>query len=195
MICTEEPGKLYAVREASPLILGVGIDGNYFASDVTALVNHTRNVIYLEDGEFAELAADSVTVFDCLGKTVEKRISRILWDVQAAEKGGYAHLCLRRLWSSRARSGRRLRRGSRRRNRFDELRLSAEELRVFADRHNGLRSAYYAGCAGNTPWSGYAGSRGGGARQRASLQRPLIDGSTLVIVISRPGKRRIRSPR
>ena len=84
VICTEEPGKIYAVREASPLILGVGVGENFFASDVTALVNYTRNVIYLEDGEFAELTEESVRIFDVLGKTIDKKVTRILWDVQAA---------------------------------------------------------------------------------------------------------------
>ena len=97
VICTLEPGKLYAVREASPLILGIGADENYFASDVTALVNHTRNVIYLEDGEYAELSGNDVKVFDVLGKTVEKKITRISWDVQAAEKGGYDHFMLKEI--------------------------------------------------------------------------------------------------
>ena len=89
VICSEEPGKIYAVREASPLIIGVGAGENYFASDVTALVNYTRSVIYLEDGEFAELSEGSIRIFDCTGQELRKKVSRILWDVQAAEKGGY----------------------------------------------------------------------------------------------------------
>ena len=86
VICTEEPEKIYAVREASPLIIGVGIDENFFASDVTALVNHTRNVIYLEDGEFAELAGDSVRIFDCLGMSqrVTIRLTGELYSMVAA---------------------------------------------------------------------------------------------------------------
>ena len=56
-------------------ILGVGVGENYFASDVTALVGHTRNVIYLEDGEFASLTPDGITVYDCTGKPVEKQDS------------------------------------------------------------------------------------------------------------------------
>ena len=89
VICSEEDGKIYAVREGCPLILGVGIGENFFASDVTALVNHTRNVIYLEDGEFAELSGETIKVFDCTGQEIRKKVARILWDVQAAEKGGY----------------------------------------------------------------------------------------------------------
>ena len=85
------------VREASPLILGVGIGENYFASDVTALVSYTRNAVYLEDGEFAELTPDSITVFDCAGHVIHKAISRITWDIQAAEKGGYDHFMLKEI--------------------------------------------------------------------------------------------------
>lgn len=73
VICSEEPGKIYAVREASPLILGIGLGENYFASDVTALVNHTRNVIYLEDGEFAELSEDAIRIFDCTGQVISRK--------------------------------------------------------------------------------------------------------------------------
>ena len=97
VICSEEPGKIYAVREASPLILGIGLGENYFASDVTALVNHTRNVIYLEDGEFAELSEDAIRIFDCTGQVISRKATRILWDVQAAEKGGYEHFMLKEI--------------------------------------------------------------------------------------------------
>ena len=94
IVCTDTPDALYVVREASPLILGVGVGENYFASDVTALVSHTKNVMYLEDGEFAKLTPDSITVYDCAGREVKKPISRVTWSVEAAEKGGYEHFML-----------------------------------------------------------------------------------------------------
>ena len=97
IICADEPDTMIAVREASPLILGAGIGENYFASDVTALVSYTRNAIYLEDGEFAKLTPDEISVFDCTGHPIEKKISRITWDIQAAEKGGYAHFMLKEI--------------------------------------------------------------------------------------------------
>ena len=68
VICTDAPGKIFAVRESSPLIVGVG--ENFFASDVTALVSHTRNAIYMDDGEYAELSKDSIKIFDCTGQSV-----------------------------------------------------------------------------------------------------------------------------
>ena len=85
VICADDPDKLYVAREASPLILGVGVGENFFASDVTALVSYTRNAIYLEDGEFAEISPEEVKVFDCTLQPVNKKISRIVWDSLAQE--------------------------------------------------------------------------------------------------------------
>ena len=89
ILCADAPDTLYAVRESSPLILGIGVGENYFASDVTALVAHTKNVIYLEDGEIARLSPKSIEVFDCTGQRLQKPINRVTWSVEAAEKGGY----------------------------------------------------------------------------------------------------------
>ena len=94
ILCAEEGGRLIATRHAAPLIVGVGIGENYFASDVTALVAYTKNVIYLEDGEIADITPDRITVYDSIGKNLEKSITRIAWDIAAAEKGGYDHFML-----------------------------------------------------------------------------------------------------
>jgi glucosamine--fructose-6-phosphate aminotransferase (isomerizing) len=191
VICSEEPGKLYAAREASPLILGVGVDENYFASDVTALVNYTRNVIYLEDGEFAELSENSVKVFDCLGNPVEKKVSRILWDVQAAEKGGYEHFMLKEIMeqpgavkatiSPRIKDGKIV---------FEELKLTAKDLlRIRKIVITACGSAYYAGCAAR-----YALERISHIPVEVELASelrysdPMIDSHTLLIVISQSGE-------
>jgi len=191
VICADEPDKLYAVREASPLILGIGVDENYFASDVTALVNFTRNAIYLEDGEFAELSPESVKVFDCLGKPVEKKIHRILWDVQAAEKGGYEHFMLKEIMeqpgavkaaiSPRIKNGKLM---------FDELSITADELKQFRKIViTACGSAYYAGCAGKYAIEKLC--RIPVEVELASELRysdPLIDKHTLLIVISQSGE-------
>ena len=84
ILCADCPGSIFAVREASPLILGIGVGENYFASDVTALVSHTRNAIYLEDGEFAQLSAEGIVVFNYSGSPGHKEVSRITWSVEAA---------------------------------------------------------------------------------------------------------------
>ena len=97
VLCADEPGRLVCVKEAGPLILGLGIGENYFASDVTALVGRTKNVIYLDDGEFASLTPESVTVYDRTGREVTKSVSRVVWDLEAAEKGGYEHFMLKEI--------------------------------------------------------------------------------------------------
>ena len=191
VICTEEPGKIYAVREASPLILGVGIGENFFASDVTALVNYTRNVIYLEDGEFAELSADSVRIFDVLGKTVDKKVTRILWDVQAAEKGGYEHFMLKEIMEQpgavKATIAPRIRDGK---VYFEELKLTQKDLKkVRKIVITACGSAYYAGCSGKYVIEKLAHIPV--EVELASELRysdPLIDEHTLLIVISQSGE-------
>lgn len=97
VVCADYPDRLFAAKFAAPMILGIGAGENFFASDVTALVSHTKNVIYMEDGEFAELSPESIEVFDCTGRTVEKSISRVVWDVEAAEKGGFEHFMLKEI--------------------------------------------------------------------------------------------------
>ena len=69
ILCEDEKGRLIATRHAAPLILGVGVGENYFASDVTALVAYTKNVVYLEDGEIADITPESITLYDALGKS------------------------------------------------------------------------------------------------------------------------------
>ncbi len=97
ILCSEHPGQIVAAKSSSPLILGVGVEENFFASDVTALIGHTRNVIYLEDEEFAILSPDEIKVFDCTGKEVSKKVTKVVWSMEAAEKGGYEHFMLKEI--------------------------------------------------------------------------------------------------
>lgn len=146
IVCTDHPDTIFVARESSPLILGVGVGENFFASDVTALVAYTRNAIYLEDGEFAELTPASVTVYNCAGQPVSKKISRITWDVQAAEKGGYEHFMLKEIMEQpravKATIAPRIK-GSE--IVLDDMDLGLEGIqRIWI---TACGSAYYAGCA------------------------------------------------
>ena len=191
VICTEEPEKIFAVREASPLILGIGVGENFFASDVTALVSYTRNVIYLEDGEYAELTPDSVRVFDCSGRILDKEISRVTWDVRAAEKGGYAHFMLKEIMEQpgavKATIEPRLKNGK---VVFDELGMTEKDLRSIRKIViTACGSAYYAGCSGKYVLESLC--RIPVEVELASELRysdPLIDSHTLLIVISQSGE-------
>ena len=191
VLCTEDPGRIYAAREASPLILGIGVEENYFASDVTALVNQTRNMIYLEDGEFAELSCDAVRVFDVTGQELHKTPVRITWDVQAAEKGGYEHFMLKEIMEQPAAAKATIE------PRIKDGRIFFEELGYTRKDLEGIRkivitacgSAYHAGCAGK-----YALERLSRIPVEVELASelrysdPLMDEHTLVIVISQSGE-------
>ncbi|MDE7172368.1 MAG: glutamine--fructose-6-phosphate transaminase (isomerizing) [Oscillospiraceae bacterium] len=97
IICADEPEKLIAVRKDSPLILGLGEGFNFLASDVTAIIKHTREVIYMEDGELAVLTRDGVACYNHLLQPVEKEISHVDWEIDAAEKGGYEHFMFKEI--------------------------------------------------------------------------------------------------
>ncbi|MFP8890823.1 glutamine--fructose-6-phosphate transaminase (isomerizing) [Natrialbaceae archaeon A-CW2] len=88
---------IYAARHESPLVLGIGDDGHYLASDVPAFIEHTDRVIYLEDGEFATLTPETVTVTDHDGTSVETSIETIEWDAEDAGKSGYDHYMLKEI--------------------------------------------------------------------------------------------------
>ena len=98
IVCRDAPDRLIAVRKDAPLLLGYGEGCNFIASDVTAIIKHTRDISYMDDGEVAVVTADEIQVFDALGQPVEKQHSYVDWDVSAAEKGGYPHFMLKEIY-------------------------------------------------------------------------------------------------
>ena len=97
ILCSDCPEQMIAARKDAPLLIGYGEDGNYIASDVTALLAYTRTVTYMEDDEVAVLTADDVQIYDRDRFPLEKEKHEIEWDVSAAEKGGYAHFMLKEI--------------------------------------------------------------------------------------------------
>ncbi len=92
-----EPGKLVAARSGSPLIIGCSGDGNYIASDLPALLDFTREVIFLDEDEIATLTPDEITVQTIQGEKRKKSINSISWDAVQAQKGGYKHFMLKEI--------------------------------------------------------------------------------------------------
>ena len=97
ILCSDYPEQMLAARKDAPLLIGYGEKENFIASDVTALLSHTRTVTYMEDDEVALITADSVQIYDSDRSPVEKEKHIIAWDVSAAEKGGYAHFMLKEI--------------------------------------------------------------------------------------------------
>ena len=87
ILCADVPDAFVAARKDAPLLLGYGEGCSFVASDVTAIIKHTRDVSYMEDGEVAVVRADGIRVFNAMGQPIEKEHSFIDWDVSAAEKG------------------------------------------------------------------------------------------------------------
>ena len=94
----DEPNKLLAAKCGSPLVIGLADGETIIASDVTAIIRHTRQVIYLNDGEIAELSDRGFKIFDAYNNQIDKNIDQIEWDAEAAEKGGYAHFMLKEIF-------------------------------------------------------------------------------------------------
>ncbi|MGE5379678.1 MAG: glutamine--fructose-6-phosphate transaminase (isomerizing), partial [Methylocystaceae bacterium] len=98
VISSREPGVIVAARQTSPLVIGLGEGENYLASDIPALLPHTRQVYILNDFEMAVLTKSGVRVTDFQGKIINKEIFQVTWDAVAAEKGGYEHFMLKEIF-------------------------------------------------------------------------------------------------
>jgi len=97
VIAKDDPTKLVAVRKDSPLVIGLGEEENFIASDVPAILKHTKKVIYLENGEMAVLTKDNVSIYNGLGQLMDNKIETIEWDIESAEKGGYPHFTIKEI--------------------------------------------------------------------------------------------------
>ncbi len=92
-----EPGKIVAARRGSPVLLGVGENEHFVASDASAIIEHTRSVVYLDDGDLATVTADGHTVVDADSHLQSRVVDDIEWDAGEIERGGYAHFMLKEI--------------------------------------------------------------------------------------------------
>ena len=191
MLCADCPDRIIAARKDAPLLLGYGEGENFIASDVTALLKYTRDVAYMEDGEVAVLTTEGIKVFDALQQPVEKERHHVDWEAAAAEKGGYPHFmlkeifeqpeALRRAISPRLKDGRIV---------FDDMKLTPERIRA-------LSRVFIVAC-GSSYHVGMLGKYTLEHLTRRSVEvclasefryaDPIVDGNTLVIVISQSGE-------
>lgn len=97
VLCKDYPDRIICARKESPLVVGLGKGENFIASDVPALLEHTRDVYYLDEKEIAVLYIDHVSLFDFEGNKIVKQPSHVEWDMDAAEKGGYPHFMIKEI--------------------------------------------------------------------------------------------------
>lgn len=97
ILFADRPGEIWVMRKNSPMILGVKEGASFLASDVPAILKHTRDVYYMEDDQIAQLTRKGITFFDAEGHCITMPKQHIDWDVAAAEKGGYAHFMLKEI--------------------------------------------------------------------------------------------------
>ncbi len=98
VICSEAPGVILLARKGSPMVIGVGDHEMMVASDPAALVAHTRQVVYIEDGEAATLRADGFEIHDMDATPIAREVQEIAFDLPAIERGGYAHFMLKEIF-------------------------------------------------------------------------------------------------
>ncbi|HUX61543.1 MAG TPA: glutamine--fructose-6-phosphate transaminase (isomerizing) [Ignavibacteriaceae bacterium] len=97
VIYEKEPDKIIAARKGSPLVLGIGENENYVASDVSAIISHTKQIVYLEDGEIIQVYKDHFTAKTSLDKDVKKEVHEITMTLDEIDKGGFPHFMLKEI--------------------------------------------------------------------------------------------------
>lgn len=188
-----EPEKLVAVRQASPLVIGIGDGENFIGSDIPALLNYTRKVYILNDGEMAILTKDAVELMTIEGNFISREMINVDWDAVTAEKGGFAHFMLKEI-HEQPKAYRDTMLG-----RIDESgrRIVLPDLHLTEDKIRSINNVHIVACG--TAY--HAGLVGGSVIERlvripvmydvASEYRyrsPLITPETLVIVVSQSGE-------
>lgn len=98
VLCADEPHKIIATKKDSPLVVGVGADGNFISSDPTALLSETKEVYYMDDNEFAVTEQNKTTFFDCEKNIIKKQLNTVNYTPCAAEKAGFEHFMLKEIF-------------------------------------------------------------------------------------------------
>lgn len=192
ILCSDYPEQMLAARKDAPLLIGYGEggNGNYIASDVTALLAHTRTVTYMEDNEVAVITAERVRIYDRDRSLIKKEKHTVAWDVAAAEKGGYAHFMLKEIMEQpeavRKTVSPRLNGGEIVLDELKDADLIRNISRIYIV---ACGSAYHVGVVGKytlekllqIPTEAYLASE-------FRYSSPLLDESALVIVISQSGE-------
>ena len=190
-VCAQEPDVIVVARKDSPIVIGQGATGSYVASDVIALIDATRDVVLLEDGQFARLTPEGITYTDDQGAPIDPAVTHIDWDIDTAEKGGYDDFMLKEIYEQprvvRDTLVGRMVGGE---LTIDELGLTYEELNL-VDRVYVIAcgTSYHAGLIAKNLIEGWA--RIPCEVEAASefrYRNPIVTPSTLVVAVSQSGE-------
>ncbi|MDY6826967.1 MAG: glutamine--fructose-6-phosphate transaminase (isomerizing) [Bacillota bacterium] len=192
-ISAREPGRIVCARRDSPLVIGLGNNENLVASDIPALLNYTRRVVVLEDGDFASINAEKIEIVDAGGNLVEREVMEVNWDLEAAEKGGFAHFMLKEIMEQPVA----VRETLRQRIDFPSGKVNLSELAMDPGEISRLQkihivacgTAYHAGLLGRDIIENIAGIPVDvEVASEFRYRRPLLASDHLVIVISQSGE-------
>ncbi len=188
-----EPDKIICTKQDNPLVIGLGDGENFIASDIPAIINHTRKTYILSDGEMAVVTKDSVWVTNRQGVPVSKKVFEVHWDAEAAEKGGYEHFMIKEIYEQ-PKAIRETTLGRLAKDDsgiiFDELKWTKDDVAAIKKiaivacgtaYHAGIVGKYYIEQLARIPVEVDVASE---FRYRS----PLIDSSTLAIIISQSGE-------
>ena len=192
VIANNEPDKIIAVRKDSPLIVGLGENESFIASDIPAVLNHTRDVYLLEDKEFVILTKDGVELRNEDGEKIEKEVYHVTWNVDAAEKGGYEDFMLKEI-HEQPRAVRDTLAGKIALGKeitLDNVKFTKEELENFDKVYIvACGTAYHAGVVGKTVIEKLAKIPVEiDVASEFRYRDPLITNKTLIIVVSQSGE-------
>ena len=192
MMSISEPDRIIAARKESPLIVGLGKDENFIASDIPAILKYTRDVYLIENNEIVEIKKDSVKIMDTEGNEVSRDVTHVEWDMEAASKGGYEYFMEKEIYeqpkvlmetlNSRVDENKNIN--------FDDAGLTKEYL-------EGVRNIYIVAC-GTAYHAGLVGKYIIEKKTRIKVdvevasefryRNPVIDDKTLIIVLSQSGE-------
>ena len=192
VIAKNEPNKLIAVRKDSPLIVGLGKDESFIASDIPAVLNHTRDVYLLEDKEFAILTPNGVELRNEDGEKIEKEIYHVTWNIDAAEKGGFEDFMLKEIHEQPYAIAETLR------GRVEGTdRIILPELDAIHDKFKTFNKAYFVAC-GTAYHAGLVGKTVIEKFAKIPVEidiasefryrEPMVTNKTLIIVVSQSGE-------
>lgn len=193
VLTEHEPDKLVAVRQASPLVIGVGEGENFIGSDIPAILKYTRNVYILNDGEMAVLTQDAVELMTIEGNFISREMIHVDWDAVTAEKGGFDHFMLKEI-HEQPKAYRDTMRGRINDDgkgvHFSDLKLTAEQIRNIRNvQIVACGTAYHAGLVGRNIIEKMAKIPvETDVASEYRYRSPIINKDTLVIVVSQSGE-------